>query len=168
MKKILSILLVSVLLIGCSKDRVLIDELTNKGTEESPIMYSEKGLFNGIGFDVYKDGQLKFENNYTDGKKDGSFKEWYENGQLSYEGNWKDGNKDGLWKKWYENGLLVKKEVNYKDGNIDGLWKEWYKNGQLSYEGNYKDGWEDGLQKNWFENGQLISESNYTNGVKID
>ena len=94
MKKLLSILLVSVLLIGCSKDRVLIDELTNKGTEESPIMYSEKGLFNGIGFDVYKDGQLKFENNYTDGEKDGSFKKWYENGQLKSERNWKDGNHD--------------------------------------------------------------------------
>ena len=115
MKKILSILLVSVLLIGCSKDRVLIDELTNKGTEESPIMYSEKGLFNGIGFDVYKDGQLKFENNYTDGNIDGLWKEWYKNGQLSYEGNYKDGWEDGLQKNWFENGQLIS-ESNYTNG----------------------------------------------------
>ena len=67
MKKILSILLVSILLIGCSENRVLIDELTNKGTEDSPIMYSEKGLFNGIGFDVFSDNQLKLERSFKNG-----------------------------------------------------------------------------------------------------
>ena len=87
MKKLLSILVVSVLLIGCSENRVLIDELTNKGTKESPLMYSEKGLFNGIGFDVNEDGQLEYEENYIDGKKIME-SSWYVNGQLKYKYNY--------------------------------------------------------------------------------
>ena len=117
MKKILSILLVSVLLIGCSEDRVLIDALINKGTEESPIIYSEKGLFNGIGFDVFENGQIKYEENYKDGKTDGLFKLWYENGQLSYEGKYRNGKRDGIQMDWHENGQL-KSEKNNKDGRM--------------------------------------------------
>ena len=91
MKNLLSILVVSLLLIGCSENRVLMDELINKGSNRDPIMYSEKGLFNGIGFDVFENGQIKYEENYKDGKREGIYKEWYENGELYYEGNYKDG-----------------------------------------------------------------------------
>ena len=104
MKKILLILLVSVLLIGCSNNepqntelkkiftkRVLIDELTNKGTKYSQLMYYESGLFNGIGFDVFTDGSLKEGGNYKDGEKDGLREDWYSNGQIKYEWNYKDG-----------------------------------------------------------------------------
>ena len=49
MKKLLSIFLLSIILISCSPDRVLLNELTDKGTEESPIMYFEGALFNGLG-----------------------------------------------------------------------------------------------------------------------
>ena len=61
MKNILSILLVSMILFGCGENRVLIDELTNKGNYNTPLMYFEGGLFNGIGFDVYPSGKLKEE-----------------------------------------------------------------------------------------------------------
>ena len=44
--------------------RVILDQLTNKGTEKSPLMYYESGLFNGVGFDVYPNGQLKYECNF--------------------------------------------------------------------------------------------------------
>jgi len=80
MKNILSILLVSVILFGCSENRVLLDELTNKRTEKSELMYYEGVLFNGIGFDIYENGQLELEWNYKDGKMDGLQKEWYKNG----------------------------------------------------------------------------------------
>ena len=116
MKKILSILIVSVLFIGCGESgpkntelkeiftkRVLLDELINKGSEESELMYYESGLFNGIGYDVFSDGQLKIELKYTDGKY-GLYKEWSENGQLHIESKYKDGKKDGIFKRWYDNG----------------------------------------------------------------
>jgi len=80
MKKLLSILLLSVVLIGCSEERVLMDDLTDKGTEESPRMYSESGLFNGVGFDVYSNGQLQYVVNLKEGEIDGLKKEWDEDG----------------------------------------------------------------------------------------
>ena len=97
MKNLLSILLVSIILMGCSDYRpengVLHDELTNKGSEDSPLMYSADGLFTGVGFDVYPDGQLKSQENYKDGERDGLWKRWYEDGQIEYEENYKDGNR---------------------------------------------------------------------------
>ena len=128
MKKLLSLLLLSVVLIGCSEERVLNDELTNKGTEESQIMYYEGALFNGVGFDVYSDGQLKAEGNFKDGELDGLNKGWDEDGQLRKESNWKDGELDGLIKSWYEDGQL-EEEGNFKDGELDG-YKSWDENGQ--------------------------------------
>ena len=119
MKKILSILLVSVLLIGCSENRVLLDELTNKGSKKSELMYFESGLFNGIGYDVFSNGQLKSEYNYKDGKRDGLHKSWYHHGQLEREENYKNGKKDGLYKSWDVNGKLLQ-EKNYKNGKKDG------------------------------------------------
>ncbi len=119
MKNILSILLVSIILMGCSDYRpengVLFDELTNKGSGEAPLMYYEDSLFTGVGFDVHTDGQIGYEVNYKDGKQDGLARRWHENGQLEQEGAWKDGELDGLWKYWDENGQLETEE-NYKDG----------------------------------------------------
>ena len=186
MKKLLSILLLSISLIGCSKlsksfynginklasvvtleERVLYDELTNKGTGEKPIMYFEGALFNGVGFGVNPDGQLIFESRFKNGVLDGLEKLWYENGQLQLASNYKDGEYDGLVKSWYDNGQLWH-EANYKDGERIGLYKLWHSNGQLEWEENYKDGKKDGLLKTWDENGQLELEVNYKDGVLIE
>ena len=156
MKNLLLVLLVSVLLIGCggnepqntelektSTKRVLIDEFTNKGTNQSPVMYSEKGLFNGIGFDNYDNGQLEYESNYKNGKKNGLMKRWYKSGSVHY-------------------------EKNYNDGEMDGLQELFHKNGQLEMRGNYTDGERDGVFKYYSENGQLKYEKKYKNGERID
>ena len=114
MKNLLSILLLSVLFIGCSENRVLIDDLTYKVSTD--LMYYEGKLFSGVGYDIHSNGQLKKEINYTDGKIHGSYKEWYSNGQLSVEYNLnKQGKRDGVWREWYENGQLLH-EAKYKNG----------------------------------------------------
>ena len=99
-----------------TENRVLVDELINKGSEYYPLMYSADGLYTGVGFDVYPDGELKEEGAWKDGKIDGLWKGWDENGQLKWERNYKDGKRDGLWKRWYEDGQ-IEYEENYKDGN---------------------------------------------------
>ena len=114
----------------------VLDELTNKGTNKNPIMYYEGRLFNGIGYDVYNNkSQLKFEEKFKDGKRDGLYKEWYENGQLRVEINHKDNKREGLWKMYYENGQLKRVE-NFKDGTQIGAFRNWHENGQLNYECN--------------------------------
>ena len=66
MKKILSILLVSVILIGCGGSSIMVKTDWNNG-----------------------DG--KIERHYKNGKNDGIWKKWYKNDQLQYEKNYKDG-----------------------------------------------------------------------------
>jgi len=109
----------------------------------------------GVVRDRYEDGQLKFEYNYKDGKKDGLHRGWYEDGQLKFEDNYKDGKKDGLCRVWYENGQL-RLEWNYKDGKEDGLHRLWYEDGQL-FEWNYKNG-ELIIDKYWDEDGNEVDD----------
>jgi antitoxin component YwqK of YwqJK toxin-antitoxin module len=77
MKNILSIALVSIILMGCSDNRVFIDELTNRGDNTTLLMYYEGDLFTGVGFDVHPNGQLELEFNFKDGKQDGLQRGWY-------------------------------------------------------------------------------------------
>ena len=102
MKKLLLIL--SVILFGCSQNRVLQDELTSKGTKESPLMYYESELFNGIGFNVYENAQLKEEGSYKDGKMAGLWKEYYDSGEIMKESQ-------------YETGKIIKESSWDEDGN---------------------------------------------------
>ena len=82
MKNILLTLFLGVLLIGCSEKRVLIDKLTNKGTEETPLMYIEEGLFSGVAYDVYSNGDLKLEITFKNGIAKGDYRLWYKGGVL--------------------------------------------------------------------------------------
>ena len=149
MKKLLLTLLCLPMVFSCneSENRVLIDELTNKGNWDTPLMYLESGLFNGIGFDVYPSGRLKEERNYKNGKEYGLRKGWYENGKIFFETNYKDSQRNGLDTYYYENGEL-RSENNYKKNKKDGLQKGWFKNGQIWFQDNYKDGKEVGRYKN--------------------
>ncbi|MDA9237241.1 hypothetical protein N9O99_02145 [Schleiferiaceae bacterium] len=87
MKKLLSILSLCLVFISCSPDRVLYDELTQKGE----ISYFEGKPFTGVAFDIYSNGQLKLQINYKDGKFNGLAEEWNENGELIDAGNFKNG-----------------------------------------------------------------------------
>ena len=91
MKKLLSILLLSISLIGYSQERVLYSELTGKGTGPWETKYFEGALFNGVGFSFHSNGQLHYESNFKDGELDGLVRTWYDNGQLRFEVNYKDG-----------------------------------------------------------------------------
>tara|TARA_B100000795_G_C22601509_1_gene361465 strand:- start:66 stop:593 length:528 start_codon:yes stop_codon:yes gene_type:complete len=166
MKKILSVLLVSIILFGCSEDRVLSDELTNKGSSRYPLKYYEGELFNGIEFDVYGNGELGKEMKVKDGKLNGDFKTWGRNGQLRQEGKYHDNKFEGLIKEWYSNGEL-ESEINYKNGEKEGKGKEWYDNGQLNEEWSYKDGLQDGEYNYWTKSGKLFQTSNYKDGERL-
>ena len=96
-------------------------------------------LNDGILREYYKDGNLKIEYNYDNGKKNGIQKKWYENKQLSINYNYNNGKLDGIQKKWYKNGN-IQSEINYKNDILHGVSKYWYKNGQLKYTKIYEDG----------------------------
>ena len=91
MKKLLSILSICLVFVSCSPDRVLYDELTERGTDDKPTMYFEGKPFTGVAFDIYSNGQLKLQINYKDGKFNGLAEKWNENGELIDAGNFKNG-----------------------------------------------------------------------------
>ena len=118
MKRILFILLLTILFIGCGEkvQRYHVDETTSPNYKLT-YLKKDMSVVNGIVFDTVYNGQLIDEDNYKDGKRDGLCKSWYKNGQLKDDGNYKDGKREGLWKSYYENGQL-KDEGNFKDGEL--------------------------------------------------
>tara|TARA_B000000532_G_scaffold108457_1_gene87111 strand:+ start:828 stop:1586 length:759 start_codon:yes stop_codon:yes gene_type:complete len=96
-------------------------------------------LNDGILREYYKDGNLKIEYNYDNGKKNGIQKKWHENKQLAINYNYNNGKLDGKQKKWYKNGN-IQSEINYKNDILHGVSKYWYKNGQLKYTKIYENG----------------------------
>ena len=114
MRNLIPILLALVVLSsGCDVKSSLQVDLTDKGKET----YYKSKLFNGIGFDVYSNGQLKEEWNYKRGMKT-AHKVWYENGQLSEEAT------------YYWTGRYIAERIC------------WYDNGQLEYDSRASKAWD--------------------------
>lgn len=121
------------------QNRYHVDETNESELPEIVVLKATNKPVTGEVYYERENGQLKWENNYKDGKRDGLYRSWHENGQLRWEVNSKDGKGDGIYRSWRENGQLYF-EGNYKDGKKDGLYREWYENGQLKGERNYKEG----------------------------
>jgi hypothetical protein len=91
------------------------------------VIYSVWGVYTS------KNINLRFEQKYKDGLKNGPCREWHKNGQLKKEEQYKMGKLYGESKAWFENGNL-KDSVSYINGFRDGLRKEWHGNGQLKHQ----------------------------------
>ena len=137
MKRLLLIVLPLFLIVGCSKEPINIDKLTDVDGIYYDRDTGERYSGQVFGFDMGKD-----------------------------EGTLKNGRKDGLWITYNQNGKK-KYERTHKDGKKDGLSTWWHKNGQKSSETTYKNGKEDGLETHWYENGQKRWELIYKDGEKI-
>ena len=102
MKKTSLIITALMLVVGCSKEPINIDELVKKGD----IFYTKdtNKPYSGPVFSLYKNGQKKEEGTLKNGKADGKATEWYENGHKKYERTYKDGGHDGKYTEWNEDG----------------------------------------------------------------
>ncbi len=156
MKKIWLIFLFIFTIVN-SQERVLMTELMSDGNfmEDFSILYYQGQLFNGLGYELYQNGELWIEANYKDGRCDGVLKEWDQKGQLKLEENYKSGEKDGVQKYyWKANGKLLD-ESNWRKGKLHGISKTWHENGQLLIEENYITG-RLISEKCWNEKGEKI------------
>ncbi|PNW26539.1 toxin-antitoxin system YwqK family antitoxin [Formosa algae] len=87
------------------------------------IRYYRNGLAIGTHVAYWKsNGNLKFEYNYYDQKKEGSHKNWFENGNLSYSYRYKNDRLFGLQQAWRINGSLYRNFI-VKNGVRYGLQK---------------------------------------------
>ena len=133
-----------------SELRKLIPELSghlnNKSYNGNP--------YNGIGYNLHKNGELFIEGRYKNGEKDGEWKTYYDNGQLDIIGRYNDGKMTGKFEFYYKDGVLSR-ETNYKNGKEDGLNIQWYHHGEREYEQIWENG-ELQSEKRWDEEGKEI------------
>jgi antitoxin component YwqK of YwqJK toxin-antitoxin module len=89
--------------------------------------------FNGIGFLIYPNGQLRSEALYRDGFKEGIVRDWHANGQLMEEWIAKHGQATGEIREWHANGQLRAVRLVEFGAQIER--REWDEQGKLlSYE----------------------------------
>lgn len=116
--------------------------------------------------EYHPNGKIRLEGGYTDGKKQGVFREFdlsgdtvvnsyiYENDSLIAEGIvMKNGEYDGLWKYYYKTGEL-KTEGLYEKSIRSGKWIYYYKNGKKEQVGKYKKDKPSGMWTWYYPNGQ--------------
>jgi len=145
----------------------------------------EAGNRNGKWKDLYPNGKVQAEGQYTDNRRSGQWRFYNMNDKIEQTGSYNNGRPDGLWNWYYENGLILKEEEyfqgqrdgvsteysvtgeviaqgQYSDGEKNGAWK--YKTGDLTEEGKYITGLRDGIWKSYYSNGKVKFKGNFIQG----
>lgn len=160
MKNFIIVLLI-IILSSCQENRILIDELINKGTQENPIMFYNGKLFSGIGYNIFPNGTLETEQTFEDGKLNGISTEFFVSNEIKKQINYRN-NKivDGTYKVFYENGSL-KLETTIINNKQNGLVIEYYDNGKIENKGYYKNGKREGKFQTYYYDGSNRGEIKY-------
>jgi antitoxin component YwqK of YwqJK toxin-antitoxin module len=145
----------------------------------------EAGNRNGKWKDLYPNGKVQAEGQFTDNRRAGQWKFYNTSEKVEQTGSYNIGRPDGLWNWYYDNGALLKEEEyfkgqrdgssteysatgdiiaqgQYSDGEKNGQWK--YKSGDLTEEGKYIMGLKDGVWTSYYTNGKLKFKGNFIQG----
>jgi antitoxin component YwqK of YwqJK toxin-antitoxin module len=145
----------------------------------------EAGKFNGKWKDLYSNGKVQAEGQYTDSRRSGLWKFYNTNEKVEQTGAYNNGRPDGLWKWYYNNGSMLREEEYfqgvrdglsteysltgeiiaqgaYSDGEMNGDWK--FNSGSSAEEGKYIIGLKDGIWKSYFPDGTLKFKGNFVQG----
>ena len=145
----------------------------------------EAGNRNGKWKDLFSDGKVQAEGQFTDNRRTGQWKFFNISEKVEQTGSYNNNRPDGLWNWYYDNGALRKEEEyfqgqrdgrsteysesgdiiaqgQYSDGEKNGPWK--YKTGDITEEGKYITGLKDGLWKTSYINGKLKFKGNFVQG----
>ena len=160
-------------------------------TREGKLDEDYNFFINGKYTEYYKNGQMKVQGSYKEGKRDGEFKAFLKNGKSAGSVFYKDGKiikstlvkamKDNasfspvtdiyykledshtLRKVDYENGLLRIYFIYNKDGIPDGESVEYYEEGNIKSIIPFRNNMVEGLTITYYENGNIDEEVNYKN-----
>ena len=160
-------------------------------TREGKLVEGYNLLPNGKYTEYYKNGKIKVQGSYKEGKRDGEFKAFLKNGKSAGFIIYKDGKiikstlvktmKDNasfspvtdiyykledshtLRKVDYENGLLKTYFIYNKDGIPDGESVEYYEEGNIESIVHFRNNIVEGLTITYYENGNIDEEVNYKN-----
>lgn len=190
MKKLLLILLL-IPLLSLAQEKVLVDNLINKGTADVPLMYYLNHLFSGVSFDVYIDGSISNETDYYLGRRHGVSNDYYQEGNLKntivFENNfangiekklnkskqvifiqtWVNGTIHGLAKSYFDSGIVKNQGFLIEGGLRQDVWDYFTEKGVMKFKGNYNFDVLNGTAKSYFEDGKIKEDVTYVDG-KLD
>ncbi|MCW3072473.1 MAG: tetratricopeptide repeat protein [Bacteroidetes bacterium] len=155
------------------------------GKQDEIGSYKKNGNKDGLWKEFYDNGSLRSEENFSDGKWDGSSKYYddagrmieeyiYKNdilqeykaydptGKVVYQ-NKKDGKNNYDAQLYYSN-ANKKREGRVQGGKLTGVWKDYNMNGFITSEDNYAAGKKDGKSVTYHENGKVKAETDYSEG----
>jgi len=157
----------------------------DNGVLLSEGIVDEAGNRNGKWKDLFPNGKVQAEGQFTDNRRSGLWKFYNITEKTEQTGSFNNGRPDGLWNWYYDNGAKLKEEEYfqgqrdgssaeysvtgdiiaqglYSDGEKNGEWK--YKSGELTETGKYITGLKDGAWKSYYENGKLKFKGNFIQG----
>jgi len=172
-------------------------EYGKDGKVTNAYVYNDNGLLlsegivddagnrNGKWKDLYPDGKVQAEGQFTDNRRTGTWKFYSLAGKVEQTGSYNNGRPDGIWQWFYEDNTVLREEEyfqgkrdgafteysmtgeiitqgQYSDGEKNAEWK--YKSGDNSEEGKYILGLRDGVWKSYYPDGKLKSKGNWVQG----
>ncbi|HUU99602.1 MAG TPA: hypothetical protein VMW32_01450 [Bacteroidales bacterium] len=123
----------------------------------------EAGNLNGKWKDLYPDGKVLAEGQYSDNRRTGVWKFYNSDEKIEQTGSYNYGRPDGLWKWYYGNGALLREE-DYYQGERDGSYAEYSLTGEIITEGQYTDSEKNGEWK--YKSGDYTEEGKFLIGLK--
>ncbi len=124
------------------------------------------------GFMIYKE---KINGYNVNKLKDGKWMSFYNNGNVKTEENYKNGLREGYFKEYTEEGSLIKIEKYTNDQlqqdaqelvKLDTKY-DFYPNGKIKVEGTYNDSIAEGVRRYFSEKGDVISSKIFKEGIVI-
>ena len=159
--------------------------------QELKIIKGQPPIPNGKYIEYYKNGQIKVQGSYKDGKRDGEFKAFLRNGKSAGSVFYKDGkiikstlvnsmkdnasfslttdinynlNSNEIITDEFLNGLLKQYFIYNKNGLLDGESREYYEEGDIKSISHFKNDIPDGVFISYYQNGNIENKYAYVNG----
>ncbi|GAA5030100.1 hypothetical protein GCM10011506_18960 [Marivirga lumbricoides] len=112
----------------------------------------ENGKKNGVALKYYESGELMQKSNWIEGEKVGKAFIYYKNGKKKYVAEFENSKQHG-WTFCYDSLGNLRGKQEFVEGNLHGKFEEYYINGQISVKG-----------KNNFKERTKVSYEYYENG----
>ena len=160
-------------------------------TREGKLVEGYNLLPNGKYTEYYKNGQIKVQGSYKEGKRDGEFKAFLKNGKSAGSVFYKDGkiikstlvnsmednasfslvtdinynlNSHEIVTDEFPNQLLKQYFIFNKNGLLDGESREYYEEGDIKSVSLFKNNVADGIFISYYQNGNIKEKHTYKNG----
>lgn len=147
---------------GC-KNSNTIQVKDDNGNVLEKYTISADSLKQGPYLAYFKNGSVREEAHYIDGKLSGERKIFNSKGQIEIIESYENNQLNGPHKTFHANGQL-KIDSEYSNDLLQGLLKSFDENGQLKEEVTFKSNEENGPFKEYFDNGQIEWEGEYYKG----